>query len=101
MPKLSDAQKRVLRTMRDYDCFAVQDLRGHCYYLPIKSGGCSPYAIWNSSVRGNTLVSLEQRELLSIADVGDRSSRGTRFYGLTPKGREVAKELEEQDGETK
>ena len=96
MPKLSEAQKRVLRMLYEYGCFAVQSSRGHCYYLPIKQGGCTPYPVWRTSVRSNTLASLEQRDLLSIADVGDRSSRGTRFYGLTPKGREVAKELEEQ-----
>lgn len=93
MLKLSEPQRRALNVMLTYSCFAIQHTRGHCYYLPVGRGGYTPYAVWSTHLRGNTLASLERRQLVRIADVGDRASRGTRFYELTSKGRETAKEL--------
>ena len=93
MSKLSDAQKRALTIMVTYNCFAVQPIRGHCCYLPVERG-YTPYAVWRTSLRGNTLASLQRRGLVRIANVGDRTSRDAAFYVLTPKGHEVAKEME-------
>lgn len=94
---LSEPQRRALRLMVTYNCFAVQHIRGHCYYLPVKWGGCTPYAVWKTSLRRNTLASLQRRQLVGIAAVGDRASRDTIFYTLTPKGRNAAKELEDAE----
>lgn len=99
MPKLSEAQGRALRMMMTYNCFAIQHIRGHCYYLPAKWGDYTPYPVWATPLRGNTLASLQRRQLVGIAAVGDRASRDTTFYVLTSKGREVAKELQSAKAE--
>lgn len=91
--KLSGPQIRALTTMVFYNCFAVQHIRGHCYYLPAKRGGYTPYPVWATCLRRNTLASLQRRELVAIENVGDRASRDTTFYTLTDKGRGVAKEM--------
>ena len=95
MLKLSEPQKRVLRTMAEFDCpvylsldFYEPQLFGHCWY------GERGFA--DSKVARATVLSLRETGFLEET----RRRPGTRpnwrtVFILTPKGREIAKELQD------
>ena len=89
--KLSEAQKRVLRTMVEFDCLLYSSTPdGHCWY-----GGRALYECPDRKVRYTTLRALIKRRL-----IGERQHMAAQPYWrhdflLTPKGREMAKELQD------
>lgn len=99
MPKLSEPQKRVLRTMAEFDCPVYlsldfyEQLFGHCWY-----GERGLFECPGRKVARATVLSLLTRRLIV-----EKRRRGERphwriVFILTPKGCKVAKEL--QDAKT-
>jgi len=90
--KLTEPQKRVLRILFHYSCdVCVHPGMGVAWYdhedmpsLPY-SGSKAPAPV--------TVRALERRNILRRAHI---SRYGDVYYRLTPKGREVAKELQDE-----
>jgi len=96
MPKLSEPQKEVLRTMTEFDCslyISIPD--GYCWY-----GGRALYGCPGRKARYTTLSALIKRQLLVEKTREKDQPYWRRDFLLTDKGREVARELEEQNAET-
>jgi len=91
MPKLSEPQKRVLRTMYACGCLVYVRDWGHGFY-------CWDIARPSPYVRPHiqSLRALERGDLLGRID---REYLGAYDLCLTPKGREVAQQLEEPDAQ--
>lgn len=99
--KLSEAQKRVLRTMAEFDCpvylsldFYEPQLFGHCWY-----GGSGIFTCPSRKPARSTVLSL--RETGFIIESRRRPGKPPNWrtvFCLTPKGRELGEEL--QDAET-
>ena len=92
MPKLSEAQKRVLRTMQRFAAEEIEVIRP----MGGKASYCSRDARPLRGPHWRTLSAMERKGLLE-SDWGVDADLVV-FY-LTPRGREVAKELEEQDAQ--
>jgi len=90
--KLSDAQKRALTTMVEFDCpLHSSTPDGHCWYGERALYGCP-----GRKVRYTTLRALIKRRLV-VERAGEKGQPyWRRDFLLTAKGREVAKELEER-----
>ena len=86
--KLSEAQKRVLRMMVEWDCPVFVPYYGGAWF-----GGRAVYHE-RRQVRKTTVRVLQTKALLE--EDKNFIRWGARRFILTPKGREVAKELEER-----
>ena len=85
--KLSEPQKRVLRTMLEWDCPVFVPYYGGAWF-----GGKAVYHE-RRQVRKTTVRVLQTKGLLEEAKKFVRW--GARGFILTPKGRKKAKELED------
>ena len=88
--KLSEPQKRVLKTMLDFDCLVHSSVSdGYHWY-----GGHALYGCPGRKVRGTTIRALIKRQLVleKVAEKGRPYWR--RDFVLTPKGCEIVKELQ-------
>ena len=93
--RLSEAQKRVLRTMVEFDCpVHSSSPDGYCWY-----GQRALFECPGKKVRLTTIYALVRSGLLEQKPRQKDHPYWRRDFLLTPKGREVAKELEEQDAD--
>ena len=97
--KLSEPQKRVLKTMTKFDCpvhlsldFYEEQSFGRCRY-----GGHGGFAHPGWKVARTTVLRLvETGCIVETRRPGSRPNWQTEFV-LTPKGREIAKELQDAE----
>ena len=93
MSKITEPQACVLRTMAEYDCQIRINQYGHVRYGAFE--GCSmPYAAWRFPPLKRTLLALQRKGILESQGHEGWNQR----FVLTPKGREIAKELQDESG---
>ena len=99
MPKLSEAQACVLKTMAEFDCPVYLSLD---FYEELSFGDCWYGERGIFECPGRKVARITVLALLRTGFIVEERLRGERphwrtVFILTPKGREVAKELEAQD----
>ena len=90
--KLSEPQKRALRTMVEFDCL-LHASEGYCWY-----GGRAVKEWPRRKARLTTVQALIKRGLVEEKEWEEDQPYWRRDFALTPKGREVAKELQDDPG---
>lgn len=93
MTELSEAQEWVLRTLLKYDCYIYIGLPGHDSGGRARYGGFRPgempYVVRRIPPRVSTITALLDKELIQ--------RKKLLGFILTPKGREKAKELQDEE----
>ena len=96
--RLSGAQRRVLRTMLEFECPVYLSLDfyessfGHCWF-----GEQGLFAYSRNVVNRSTVLSLLNRGLIVERRRPGKPPNWTTVFILTPKGREKAEELQDAD----
>ena len=89
--KLSEPQKRVLRTMLEFDCLVhTSSPDGLCWY-----GGRAVREWPRRKVGRTTVRALVKRQLIEQLGRKEKQPYWRRDFSLTPKGREAAKGLQD------
>ena len=92
--KLSEPQQRVLRTMAEFDCLVhTSSPDGYCWY-----GGRAVEEWPRRKVGQSSVRALVKRRILEQKERKDDQPYWRSDFALTAKGREIAEQLDKQEG---